>query len=454
MKIEKSSVYINEQRKQYSLYVLQSRAIPAITDGLKAGGRRALWTGRDGHKWKTANLAGSTMPIHPHSECSGAINTLTAPYGNNITLFKGDGAFGTLINPTAYGASRYTSVTVSKFTQDVIFKDIEIIPMMENYDGTLQEPVHFLPLVPIALLNPAEGIAVGYSTNILPRALDDIIEAQLAHLKGTFLSGKRQAAAMMPHFTPLKNKAYTSEVTDTGIAYYFNGDIVRHDMTNLTITKLPYGQTHKKVIAKLDDLMEKDTIQDYTDKSKDVINIEVKFKRGQLKDLDDIVLFRLLGITVRHIENLNVLDFTGSAIWNTTPLDAICKFTDWRFGYYTARYQRLLDIVVADMQRYIDIRNAIKNNIAGFAKKTQSRAELKELLFDMGIVNIDYIADLPVYRFTQDEHVKNEERIKEAQNTMDNYKHLLSSDSERKKVYISELQEVLTNYNKGKYERS
>ena len=389
------------------------------------------------------------MPIHPHSECSGAINTLTAPYGNNITLFKGDGAFGTLINPTAYGASRYTSVTVSKFTQDVIFKDIEIIPMMENYDGTLQEPVHFLPLVPVALLNPAEGIAVGYSTNILPRSLDDIIEAQLAYLKG-----KKQIAEIMPHFIPLKNKAYTSETTDTGIAYYFNGEIVRHDSTNLTITKLPYGQTHKKVISKLDDLLEKDVIQDYTDKSKDVINIEVKFKRGQLKDLEDVDLFKTLGITVRHIENFNVLNFAGTAIWSTTPLELIHKFTDWRFEYYTARYQRLLELVQADMQRYLDIRNAIKNNAASFARKTLSRAELKELLFDFGIVNIDYIADLPIYRFTQEEHAKNEERIKEAQVTIDKYTLLLSSDDERRKVYISELQEVLTNYNKGKYERS
>jgi DNA gyrase subunit A len=408
-----------------------------------------LWTARDGHKWKTATLAGACLPIHPHATPEGSINTLTAPYGNNIPLFKGDGAFGTLINPTAYGASRYTSVTVSKFTQDVIFRDIEIIPMMENYDSTLKEPVHFLPLVPVSLLNPTEGIAVGYSTNILPRSLDDIINVQLKHLKGT-----KQVTEIMPQFTPLKNTAYTTELTETGIAYYFNGDVIKHDTSCLTITKLPYGQTHKKVITKLTDLLENDIIQDYTDKSKDVINIEVKFKRGYLKDINDVDLFKMLGITVRHIENLNVLDFTGEAIWNTTPIELICKFTNWRFSYYTARYQRLLDIVQADFQRYLDIRNAIKNNIAGVAKKTQSRTELKELLTSLHIVNVDYIADLPLYRFTEEENTKNEERIKEVLVTIENYKQLLSSNPERRKVYITELQEILSNYNKGKYERN
>ena len=44
------SDYVNEQRREYSLYVLQMRAIPSIADGLKAGGRRVLWTARDGKK--------------------------------------------------------------------------------------------------------------------------------------------------------------------------------------------------------------------------------------------------------------------------------------------------------------------------------------------------------------------------------------------------------------------
>ena len=82
-----SSQYINNQRREYSLYVMQMRAIPAATDGLKAGGRRTLWVARNGEKWKSANLAGATMPIHPHDSPEGAINTLAAPYGNNIPLF-------------------------------------------------------------------------------------------------------------------------------------------------------------------------------------------------------------------------------------------------------------------------------------------------------------------------------------------------------------------------------
>jgi DNA gyrase/topoisomerase IV subunit A len=446
MRKAESSPYINKQRRDYALYVMTSRAIPAITDGLKSGGRRVLWTARNGKHWKTANLAGSTMPIHPHASPDGSINTLTARYGNNIPLFTGHGAFGTLLEPGEFGASRYTAIETSKFTQDVVLRDIEIIPMMDNYDGTEVEPVHFLPLVPIALLNPAEGIAIGFATNILPRELSDIIAAQL-----NFLNGSKMVSELIPNFLPLNNKSHLSVNTDRGTAYYFNGEYTIVNATTIIVTKLPYGQSHPKVIAKICGEEDNGNIVDWTDDSKDTIKIEVKFKKGYLRDLTQDQTLNLLGLSVRHIENLNVLDFTGEAIWNPTPIDLVQKYTKWRLGWYVNRYTRLRDLLLVDLQKYLDIRCAIKNNVAGMAKKTQSRSELKEYLTEIGIVNIDYIADLPIYRFTEDERLKNEERLKEAEVMLEYYNGLLASDDKRKQIYITELQEVLTKYNKGYY---
>lgn len=445
MRKAESSSYINDTRRSYALYVMQMRALPGAGDGLKAGGRRVLWMARDGKKVKSATLAGATMPIHPHDAPEGAINTLTGYYGNNIPLFTGYGAFGTLLKPTAYGASRYTSVIVSQFTQDVIYKDIEIIPMKENYDGTLMEPVHFLPIVPVALLNPSSGAAIGYATNILPRALDDLIMAQLTHLRG------KKFNAPMPKFIPLDDVALRWDIQPKGIAYYFEGDYEVVDTSTLRITKLPYSQEHQTVIDKIDALIQNDLVVDCKDNSKRSINILVKFKRGYLKDLERPDILKMLGLAVRQIENLNVVDFTGEAVWHADPIDFIKKFTDWRLGWYVKRYERLRDIQKADLQRYYDIRLAIKKDVSAFATKTKSRGELKELLKAIGIVNLDYIADFPIYRFTEEEYKKNEERIKEGEAQLQIYLDLLSSEDKRKKVYVTELQEVLTKYTKGLY---
>lgn len=441
----KSSQYVNSERRNYALYVMTSRAIPAVTDGLKTGGRRVIWTARNGQKWKSANLAGATMPLHPHAMPEGAINTLTAPYGNNVPLFDGYGAFGTLLEPTAYGASRYTSVKISKFTEDVMLRDIEIVPMVDNYDGTEIEPVHFLPLVPVVLINPTEGIAVGFATNILPRDLGEIIEYQIRVLQNKSTT----ALPLTPVFAPLNNPSI--ECTG-GTSHLFKGEYKHINATTVEITKIPYGQTHAKVLQKIEAECEKGNVNEWDDNSRDTVSIVVNFKKGYLSSLEDPnLIYSSLGLTIRHTENLNVIGFSGDSIWNTDVYDLTTAFTNWRLGFYVQRYERLRDLLLADIRRYLDIRIAITKNVGGVAKKTQSRAELKEYLALINIINVDYIADLPVYRFTEAEYNKNEERLKEAEIKLAEYNELLSSEELRKGVYILELKEVLNKYKKGLY---
>lgn len=442
-----SSTYIDEQRRNYSLYVLRHRAIPAATDGLKAAGRRTLWTARDGHHYKTATLAGATMPLHPHASPDDAISQLAGPYCNNIPLFKGDGAFGTLLDPKAFGASRYTSVTVSKFTQDVIFRDIEIIPMQGNYDDTLQEPVHFLPLIPVCLLNPTEGLAIGFRSDILPRALDDIINAQLAHL-----NNKKVPSVITPRFTPINAKATSVEQGEKSVYYYFEGQYEPVDATTVKITRLPYSLAHTTFVSKLDKLLDSGVITDYTDNSRNVIDVLVKFKKGTLRDMSEDEISKTLGLQLRYGEILNVLFFDGQKIWSTTPVDLVKTFTDWRLNWYATRYERLRDLLQIELQKYYDIRSAIKHKIGAIATKVESRSELKLVLAELGIINIDYIADLPVYRFTLEEDQKNEQRILESETQLQIYVNLLSDPEKRRNVYISELETILSNYKKGKYE--
>jgi len=433
------SEYVNEQRREYSLYVLQMRAIPAIADGLKAAQRRVLWTARDGKKHKSATLAGATMPIHPHASPEGAINTLAAPYGNNIPLLHGDGAFGTLLNPTAYGASRYTSVKVSEFTKDVMFADIELVPLQENYDGTLEEPVHFLPLVPVSLLNASEGIAVGFASNILPRALEDIITDQINHLRG------KKIKERSPTFYP--TNAVGIKVMDGKWA--FSGKFEVMNTTTIRITQLPYGASHEKYVEHLLKLEEEGKIVDFEDNSKNIYDIVVKFKRGMIADVGKVM--KLLKLTTTSNENMNLLDFDGERVLAAEYVQVVQDFTDWRLSWYKQRYERLAKLLDIDIQKYKDILLAIKKNVGGMVKKIKSRAELKSFLTEIGIVHIDYIADLPIYRFTEEERIKTEGKLKDANDQMKKYRVLLTKPEERSKVYVSELQTVLKNFQKGNY---
>ncbi len=440
----KSSEYIDKSRRDYSLYVLQMRAIPALADGLKAGSRRVLWVAKDGQKFKSATLAGRAMPLHPHAAPEGAINTLSAPYGNNIPLLRGYGAFGTLLRPTAYGASRYTSVKVSPFTKDVVFKDIELVPLTDNYDGTLKEPKHFLPLVPVALLNPSQGIAIGFATNILPRALEDLIEVQIMFLKGR----KRITHEIFPYFEPTSNAAFECEETNNGnIAYYFCGKVKVKNTSTVIVTSLPYGLSHEKFIDHIDTLKDNDVIIDYEDRSKDYYEIEVKFKRGKRED-DVRAQLKLVS---KEVENLTLIDLDGESVLTVDPIEAIRLFTEWRLGWYLKRYERLHGNLLTNIQQYKDILLAIKKNVGSHARAVQSRSGLINYLESIGIVHTDYIAGFPVYRFTKEEKKKVEVKLKEAEKVLKQYKVLIKSEDKRKKVYITELKEIQKRYQMGDF---
>lgn len=435
-------------RRAYSLYIISNRSLPHASDGLKSAARRILWKARDGRKIKSATLAGNTLDLHPHASPEGSVNTLAAFYGNNTPLLTGIGAFGTLTVPTEFGASRYTSVKTSEFTNDVMFTDIDIVPMVDNYDETLKEPKHFLPIIPTVLLNPQDGIADGFATNILPRALDDIIKAQLAFLKKDTIPKDAP-----PKFAPIDAEAVRHEVDNKGTGrWFFRGSFKKLNATTVVIDRLPYGITHAKFKVKLDKLEDVGTkVISYADETSDTIKIEVKFKRGVLSPLSDDEIIKLLSLEIGLTENLNVIDFNSESVYAGSFADIIMDFSTWRLDWYKTRYERLRRLINIDIQRYKDIISAIDNNVGGLARKTESREELKELLEMFEIVNLDYVADLSVYRFTEAEKKKTEDKLKLAEEQLAEYNRLLASKNARKEVFIAELEAILANFKKGKY---
>lgn len=437
-----SSDYVENERRDYFLYVIQSRAIPHMADGLRAAARRLLWVAKSGNQTKTATLAGYTLPFHPHDTPEDVASLMAAKFKNNIPLMQGSGAFGTMLKPESYGAPRYTDIKISPFSKDVVLRDIEIIPMKKNYDDTLDEPVHFLPLIPLALLNPSDGIAGGFRTKILPRSLEDIVTSQIMHLQGHKIEEK------FPKFVPTQNAAVDRTVNEKSgnIQWKFEGDYEEINASELWITKIPYGLKHIDIINHLMKLEEQGEINDFEDHSKKDIKIRVKLGKGELNRLNrDQVLKKLYLVNI-ETEIINLVDFDGTSVVETDYAEVIRRFSDWRLGWYKVRYERLLKLTQEEMQRCKDILTAIKHNAGGVASKTTGKAEFCEFLEEIKIVYVDYIASLPMYRLTKEEAEKVKEQIVELTKLEDEYQSLLKNEGKRRKVYVDELKEVLKKY--------
>ena len=191
----------------YASYVIGSRAIPDVDDGLKPVQRRILWAlyqVYDGRTQKVANIVGNTMHYHPHGDASiGDALVVLANKGGvienryrdrktgqekteylNIPYFiMKQGNFGNILTGSPAAAGRYTECGLTKLAYETMFNN-DITPFVPNYDGREEEPVVLPAKLPSLLMLGSDGIAVGMSTCVLPHNFNELIDAEIAVLQG------------------------------------------------------------------------------------------------------------------------------------------------------------------------------------------------------------------------------------------------------------------------------
>lgn len=439
---ETPSNYLLDTSRDYSIYVCESRSIPKVSDGLKDGQRKALYLmRRRQNEIKTISLAGemisSGLYLHGDSSASGTISLLAAPYANNIPYFEGIGNFGTRVAPVeGIGAPRYTYVKRGDAADHLIYQDLNIIPMQENYDGSTLEPVTFLPIVPIVLLNSISGIAVGWSTEILPRNIKDIIDATVAAIDG------KKVKRLVPSYDYLETKVKHLG----GNAWEFTGSLEILDTSKVRITELPPGETVDKFKARLIQYEEDGKIQDFVDRSTSTIDIEVKFKRGTLKDWTEEKLLKFFKLVTKKTERIVVIDWNGDAIRQyDSAEDVVVDFVEWRFKFYIQRYQKLFDDTSYELRYWRGIKacfdNDLPSKLISLLNKAKIEGEVRTITekFNLDDEQIDKIASLPTYRWAKDALKQCKDKIRELSALEKEYKRLLKNPDDIKAIFREEV---------------
>lgn len=426
---------IETQYKDFSYYVIEQRAIPSIIDGLKPVQRRILWKSKKNAKdWtKVSKLTGSTMSLHPHgdSSISSACSNMAQKFAsaNNICWFEGKGAFGSRISGpgNGIGAARYVSVKLSEDFYSLLNKDDELIKLKPNYDDTENEPVSFLPLIPTILLNPIQGISVGFACNILPRKLSDIIHCQQQYLNG---KGFREPSVYYEGF-----RGKIEKVEDNVWKTY--GEFQLKNKT-LKITELPIGYNREQYIKILDNLEDKDVITSFTDDCKENFEFNVRLK-SSLNEDEIIEKFKL---STQLNENINVIHFDGK-IRKMTVSDIIKEFTDYRFSFYLNRYKKMFYELKDKFEFEKDLLTVIKKELFKKFPKL-SRNEIKQLLLDNDIKekHISRIIQVPIYKFGKDEIEVLKNNLIEMKEKIKKLVELCKSENLRKDEYKKELKMI------------
>ena len=179
--------YTQQAYLNYSMYVINDRALPNIGDGLKPVQRRIIYAMSElGLKAsakfkKSARTIGDVIgKFHPHgdSACYEAMVLMSQPFTYRYPLVDGQGNWGSQDDPKSFAAMRYTESRLQGYA-DVLLGELGqgTVDWKANFDGTLEEPEVLPARLPNVLLNGGSGIAVGMATDIPPHNLREVAAA-------------------------------------------------------------------------------------------------------------------------------------------------------------------------------------------------------------------------------------------------------------------------------------
>ena len=240
------------------------RSIPHLCDGLKPGQRKVLFScfkRKLKHEIKVAQLSGyvAEHSAYHHGEMSLAMTIVnlaqTFVGSNNINLLQPIGQFGTRNTGGKDAASaRYIFTALSPVARHLFNENDDNVLTFLAEEGQVIEPTFYLPIVPLSLVNGAEGIGTGWSTWIPMHNPDDIV----ANLKLMMQGG--EPTRMHPWYKGFQGTIEPSDERER--SYVCTGVYEQVSDNELVITELPVGTWTRAYKNFLEDLAQKDEIED------------------------------------------------------------------------------------------------------------------------------------------------------------------------------------------------
>lgn len=405
----KYSQFINKELILFS-QADNIRSIPNIFDGFKPSQRKVLYgcfLRNLKSEMKVAQLSGyiGEKTAYHHGEVSlqGTIVNMAQDFvgSNNINLLTPSGQFGTRrLGGKDSASARYIFTKLEKITRAIFHPDDDALLHYLNEDGEAIEPEYYMPVIPMILVNGAEGIGTGWSTNIPnfdPRVIISNLRKKLR---------SEEMEKMQPFYYGFEGDIIP-DATKAG-SYIINGKIERVDDETLLITELPiktWTQDYKQFLEKLmagsdqkksDDKKgtKKETEPEIKDFKENHTDTTVSFKITASKELLDefedkgglLNKFKLTGKL--STSNMNVFDEHNRIIKFDSAEKILDYFYEVRLDFYVKRKDYLLDNMRRDQRILSNKARFIEEVCSGELivsnrKRTDILADLKQREYEM-----------------------------------------------------------------------
>jgi DNA topoisomerase-2 len=186
--------FLNRELKQY-YHDCIARGLSHVIDGLRPTARMLLCGGRimlrRGFKKVTEasqSIGGKYHYVHGDASINAVMCGRAAEYpGSNLfPLMLGEGQFGDVAQGFRSCASpRYISVMYNVEFGDKMFPPVDDVLLPYRWEeGEICEPLYYVPVLPMAILESFRSVAAGWNTSVLARDVNEVADFVRALIKG------------------------------------------------------------------------------------------------------------------------------------------------------------------------------------------------------------------------------------------------------------------------------
>ena len=455
----------------YAMSVIVARALPDVRDGLKPVQRRILYgmgelgLSPDKPFKKSARIVGEVMgKFHPHGDSSIylAMAHMAQDFSYRYMLVDGHGNFGS-VDGDEPAAMRYTEARMSKIAVEML-RDINknTVDWQRNYDDTENEPVVLPARIPNLLVNGANGIAVGMTTNIPPHNLNEVISGLHMLMKDPNVTTKDLMKAIPgPDFPTggiVMGRGGIYRAYETG-----KGNIVVRAKTSIEteksgreriiVSELPYMVNKAELVKKIADLARSKTIdgitgiRDETDQTGMRITIDVRRDASA-----SVVLNNLFKETQMQTNfGMNMVAIVDGAPHFLTLKEMLVHYLNHQEDVVTRRTK--FELAKAEARAHIlaGLRIALDHidEIVKIIRSSESSDIAKAALisrFGLDDKQSQAILDMRLVRLTGLERDKVEAEYQELQVRIADYKDILAKPERIDQIIYDELLEIQKRY--------
>ncbi len=452
----------------YAMSVIVSRAIPEI-DGFKPAHRKLLYTMYkmgllNSARTKSTNVVGQTMKLNPHGDSAIYETLVRLTKGNDALLhpfIDSKGNFGKQYSKDmAYAASRYTEVKLDSICNE-IFKNIDkdTVDFVDNYDGSLKEPVLFPTTFPNILVTSNLGIAVGMASSLCSFNLKEVCAATIAYIKDENIDLKKYLKA--PDFSTGGELIYDEneleKIYNTGRGSFKVRSKYRYDKKNslIEIYEIPYTTNIESIIEKIISLVKLNKIREINDIRNETdlngLKIAIDIKRNADVDMLMHKLFNMTTLCDSFSCNFNVL-INGSP--KVIGIKGILN--EW----LSFRIQCMKRQIAFDLEK----KNAKHHLLSGLAKilldidkaikiirdTEEDKMVIPNLMsgFEIDQTQAEFIAEIKLRNLNKEYLLAKIDERKKLSDEIAELKKIRESEELIKDIIISELKEISKKYGK------